>query len=107
MKWFRRIIGLLALAGMLAVPPAVSAADGQLGIYVTPKIIYGVDFMKDVDINVAGPGGGGAAPNLISAMNGTTLLAVPSPPAMISPKGSVSLSARNWNTRPSARRRLK
>ena len=48
MKWFKRIIGLLALAGMLAVPPAASAADGQLGIYVAPKIIYGAAFMKDV-----------------------------------------------------------
>ena len=38
----------MAVAGMLVFPVKAIAADGQLGIYVVPKIIYGLTYMKDV-----------------------------------------------------------
>ena len=48
MKSMKRIMGLMAVAGMLMFPVAAKAADGQLGIYVAPKVIYGLTYMKDV-----------------------------------------------------------
>ena len=47
MKSIKRIMGLMAVAGMLMFPLTAKAADGQLGIYVAPKIIYGLTYMKD------------------------------------------------------------
>jgi len=44
----KRIIGLLALAAVLAVPMLASADDGKLGIYLTPKAVYGAVYMNDV-----------------------------------------------------------
>jgi len=40
-------MGLMAVAGMLMFPLTAYAADGQLGIYVAPKVIYGLTYMKD------------------------------------------------------------
>jgi len=48
MESIKRMMGLMAVAGMLMFPLTASAADGQLGIYVTPKVIYGLTYMKDV-----------------------------------------------------------
>ncbi|MCL2763626.1 MAG: acyloxyacyl hydrolase [Treponema sp.] len=48
MKSIKSIIGLMVMAGMLMFPLKAIAADGQLGIYVAPKIIYGLTYMKDV-----------------------------------------------------------
>ena len=48
MKSMKRIIGLMVMVGMLMFPLAAKAADGQLGIYVAPKVIYGLTHMKDV-----------------------------------------------------------
>jgi len=48
MKSMKRIIGLMAVAGMLMFPVKAIAVDGQLGIYVAPKIIYGLTYMKNV-----------------------------------------------------------
>jgi len=53
MKSIRRIMGLMVMAGMLMFPLKAIAADGQLGIYVAPKIIYGLTYMKDVKYNEA------------------------------------------------------
>ena len=47
MKSMKRIIGLMVMAGMLMFPVKAIAADGQLGIYVAPKVIYGLTYMKD------------------------------------------------------------
>ena len=47
MKSMKRIIGLVIMAGMLMFPMTAKAADGQLGIYVAPKVIYGLTYMKD------------------------------------------------------------
>ena len=56
-KQIKRIMGLMAVTGMLMFPVKAIATDGQLGIYVTPKIIYGLTYMKDVKVN--GLGGNG------------------------------------------------
>jgi len=48
MKSIKSIIGLMVMAGMLMFPLKAIAADGQLGIYVAPKVIYGLTYMKDV-----------------------------------------------------------
>ncbi|MCL2763616.1 MAG: porin family protein, partial [Treponema sp.] len=47
MKSMKSIMGLMAVAGMLMFPVKAIAADGQLGIYVAPKVIYGLTYMKD------------------------------------------------------------
>jgi outer membrane autotransporter protein len=44
------IAGLLAFVGIM-IAPIAHAADNQLGIYVTPKFIYGHTKMKDVKHN--------------------------------------------------------
>jgi len=58
MKSIKRVMGLMAVVGMLMFPLKAIAADGQLGIYVAPKIIYGLTYMKDVkyqEIDVGNP----------------------------------------------------
>ena len=50
MKSIKRVMGLMAVAGMLMFPLKAIAADGQLGIYVAPKIIYGLTYMKDTKL---------------------------------------------------------
>ena len=47
MKSMKKIVGLMAVAGMLMFPVKAIAADEQLGIYVAPKVIYGLTYMKD------------------------------------------------------------
>ena len=47
-KQIKRVVGLMAVAGMLMFPMTAKAADGQLGIYVAPKVIYGLTYMKNV-----------------------------------------------------------
>jgi outer membrane autotransporter protein len=47
-----KMAGLLALAGVIAVPVAASASDGQLGIYVAPKFVYANTKMKRVDFSL-------------------------------------------------------
>ena len=47
-KQIKRVVGLMAVVGMLMFPVKAIAADGQLGIYVAPKVIYGLTYMKDV-----------------------------------------------------------
>ena len=44
----KRIMGLMIMASVLMFPLTAKAADSQLGIYVAPKIIYGLTYMKDV-----------------------------------------------------------
>jgi len=48
MKSMKRIVGLMVMAGMLMFPLTAKAADGQLGVYGSAKVIYGAAFMKDV-----------------------------------------------------------
>ena len=56
MKRMKLMAGLLVLAGVLALPLAAAAANGPLGIYVTPKIISGVTQMYDVKYQEVGWG---------------------------------------------------
>lgn len=42
----KRIIGVLTLAGMLAIPSAGFAANEQTGIYVAPKFVYSLTQMN-------------------------------------------------------------
>ena len=45
----KRIIGLLTLAALLVVP-SLASASGQVGLYVTPKFIYGGMMMDGIKI---------------------------------------------------------
>jgi len=49
MKSMKRIIGLMVMAGMLMFPVAAKAADGQTGVYVAPKFVYGYLLGYDVE----------------------------------------------------------
>jgi opacity protein-like surface antigen len=43
----KRILGLFVLVGMLAVPAMALAAE-QIGVYVTPKFVYGITLLEGV-----------------------------------------------------------
>jgi len=51
MKRVKRIIGLLAMA-VLLVSPSLGFASGQMGVYVTPKFVYG--YLKGYDMKEKG-----------------------------------------------------
>jgi opacity protein-like surface antigen len=54
-KVMKRFFGFLGLVVVLAVP-SVSFAAEQIGVYVTPKIIYGITVMDGVKTDWAGDG---------------------------------------------------
>ena len=73
----KRIIGLLAIVGMLAIPSVSFAASDQIGIYVAPKFVYGLTQMKSIkmanyDEYLAGSGDGtGSSGNMGSSTDNT------------------------------------